>query len=333
MQKNINPIRDCSIYDLKLEPLSEFPLMFSCDEDLRDYVKNLYLVCKNINGFQDKLWSRSNTIIDVAKWLYDFIQEKYKGYDVSFENELSLKHYHSSFAEEYYGIDLAWTKKITNKKVKTLCHEAVHSLFINGYPFDYGNEWNDTIEYVYSDIFEMEELISSSEDEDEIENAKASINHHNLILEEYQDSVDEFNIIFSSKINPNLKKDLKKLYSNKAILKKYHLQLYFIKRCIDFIELEVDPENFKRTEEQGLYALDVIRIYWDMDSYYFERKSEDIDCIANEVGVNSFYDETIITKDKIEKFEIPVKFFRIIKSLKSLNIKINEQIRENKKRA
>lgn len=326
MQKDINPIRDCSVYDLKFEPLSEFSSMFFCKEDLCDYVKNLYFVCKNIDGFQDKTWSRSATVVDVAKWLHSFIEKKYKGYDISFENELSLIEYHNSFSEDYHGIDLSWTKKITNKKIKNLCFEALKLLYINDYPFDFGNDWNDTIEYVYSDIFEMEELISSSSDNDEIESAKNSIKYLNLILEEYQESTNEFNIIFSSKTNFHIKEDLKKMYSNKTILKKYHLQLYFIKRCIDFIELKISPEDLKRTEDQGLYVLDIFRIYWDMNTNYYEKKSEDIDSITNEVGVNYFYDEIIITKDEIKKTEIPIQFFRIIKSLKSLTIKIHEQI-------
>ncbi len=309
-----------------IKPLSNYRKeAYTCSKvDIHTQIMNVYLICKQIPTFEDKLWDDNADIFDVAEWLHEFIRLNSDSFVFNEDYTCLARYKKLDIIDDFICFPINWIYKIEDNNLKELCLDAVYFLIKK-------TKWNTFNEsenrFSYRDIFldEISSLHYELEKSDEEYHAELQYNIEMLeeAISDYDDIEHRFLEFIISRENSSYQDfeyRLKEYYKNRIV----NIYTRFAKECYKIIESEIDFSKFYNADDECLNANDASTIFWDFDGMYFSKVSDYINEIANSVGVSDFYSMDILTKESFNSTTIKDQTIRSIKKLRSIYFEYHE---------
>ncbi len=303
-----------------IKPLSNYRKeAYTCSKvDIHTQIMNVYLICKQMPTFEDKLWDDNADIFDVAEWLHEFIRLNSDGF-VFNDDYTSLERYKKlDIVDDFICFPISWIYDIKDNDLKELCLDAVYFLIKE-------TKWKTFTEsrcgFSYRDIFLDEISTLHYELERSDEEYQAEIQFDIEMLEEAISDYDDIQQCFSEFITSrenssyqDFEYKLKKYYKNRIV----NVYTRFAKECYKIIQSGINFDEFYTSDNEGLNVFDASTIFWDFDGMYFSKTFDYIDQVANSTGVSDFYSMDTFTKESFKTTIIKDQTIRSIKKLRSI---------------
>jgi hypothetical protein len=323
-----NEKRICSPYDLKSKDETLFEK--ECydnytKEEVKLSISNMYNTFINIPGVEDKMWSKSDTIFDVVKWIVNSIDENEMLLSYRFDNDYKTIIYYECYGlnGEFNGIFINWIWKLEDRKLQNLCKDVLALLLQSNYPTDFNYRMESHLDYLMCQneddnaCIEEYEINKNSYTIEYLESLKLNIKCRNTIIKQYVQKIAPLvQNLYNVKIDVlNCKKRLDQMKKRYTELKYDMIALQFVHLVIQLVELNIDIPSLPQTNDDGVDANSNCAIYWSQNDEYFEEISVLIDDYANNCGVNDFLVTNMITADSQSIGTPPETLINIIQEL------------------